>query len=92
MSASPPGALRFHSSEAAARDRRWAGVAATAPVVSAALPSSHRKERKPFRMVATDQEQLHDSGWNSDMEVQMDTPVPNRPDGVTMKMAGGLNE
>jgi len=59
----------------------------TDPVVSS---SSHRKDRKPFRMVDTDQPGDHSSGWNSDIEQQIETPVAKRPEGVTMESAGAL--
>lgn len=49
------------------------------------------KERRPVRMVATDQAGFHVSGWKSEMERQRRVLVLKRPDGESIYMLGGRN-
>jgi hypothetical protein len=56
------------------------------PVVSA---SSSIKLSKPVKMVLRLHMGFHDSGWKSLMDRHRRRSVSNRPDGVTIIMAGG---
>lgn len=47
------------------------------------------KERRPVRIVATDQAGFHVSGWKSEMERQSRVLVLKRPEGEIMYMLGG---
>jgi len=57
------------------------------PVV---ISSEVMKERRPIRIVETSQAGLKDFGWKSEMERHKRVEVWKRPEGVIMRMAGGL--
>lgn len=54
------------------------------------ISSESMNDRRPVRMVATDQAGFQVDGWNDVMEVQILVSGLNRPDGVKSLMSGGL--
>lgn len=65
-----------------------ASVVLMLPVV---VSSVTIKLSRPLRMVATDQLGFHELGWKSLMVRHSLVSVWNRPDGVDMRILGGLN-
>ena len=81
------GCCWFQEREEEARARFSAEEERTEPEVCS---SEFMKETRAVRMVETVHEGCHVSGWKSENEKQIGASGLNRPDGVFIRMDGGL--